>query len=334
MNEGNTATGVNGFEFRKKHKSAEYLGRKRYGIKNMNHTSRETHERTKGRKHFFSNRAKKAFSVFLALIILGIASLLLFLATQKPSHDRDWELGQEKLPRILIKGDRIMVENLRDFHWTGPFEAQPNYIDAEYSLDQMRTVDVVISHFDEFEGLAHIFLSFGFSDGRHVSISIETRREAGETFSPWLGMLRQFEIIYVVGTDNDLMGVRTGPREERVYIYPTKASPEQVRNLFEKLAQDVNALYKKPIFYNTLIQNCTNRLTRRVEEVSDVKFPFTYKSVLPGYFDEVLYDMRIIKTRGSFEETKKNALVDNAKTDFTDSDYSEKVRFFLLAVPE
>lgn len=296
----------------------------------MNQKTKDMSERTKENKCFFSNRVKKIFFGFLGLGMVGIVSLFIFLASQKPSHDRDWELGQEKLPQIRLEGDRIRIHNLRDFHWTGPFEAESNYVDANYQLDQMQTVDVVISHFDEFEGLAHIFLSFGFSDGRHVSVSLETRREKGEKFSPWLGILRQFEIIYVVGTDNDLLGVRTGPREERVYIYPTLASPEQVRDLFKKLAHDINAVYEEPIFYNTLTQNCTNRLTRRVEEISDVRFPLTYKALLPGYFDEVLYDMRIIRTQESFEETKQGALVDNTHVDSTDPDYPTKIRSLLF----
>lgn len=269
---------------------------------------------------------KKIFRILLVLALLVAISLGIFLALQRPSHNRDWELGQEKLPRILVEGDEITIQNLRDFHWTGPFLAEPNYITAQYLLSEMQTVDVVISHFDEFEGLAHIFLSFGFRDGRHVSVSLETRREKDEEFSPTLGLLRQFEIMYVVGTDNDLLGVRTGPREERVYIYPTLASPEKARELFQKLAEDINAVYDRPVFYNTLTQNCTNRLTRRVEEISDVEFPLTYKSILPGYFDEVLYEMRLIQTRGSFEETKRGAFIDNTKADPADPEYAVKIR--------
>lgn len=269
---------------------------------------------------------KKIF--FRIVIILTLLSFFLsaFLITQKPRQDREWELGQEKIPQIILEGDTITVENLRDFHWTGPFEAEPRYITTRYSFAQMQTVDVVISHFSDFEGMAHIFLSFGFTDGRHLSVSIETRREQGEEFSPWLGLLRQFELIYVVGSDNDLIGVRTGPRKERVYIYPTVASPEKTRELFQKVASDVNALHQSPEFYNTLLDNCTNRLTRRVEDISDIDFPFTYKSLLPGYFDEVLYKMRLIDTTETFENTKSKALVANESVDIRDQEYPTKIR--------
>ncbi len=261
-----------------------------------------------------------------SVLVLCFGALFLFLATQRPAHDRDWELGQEKLPQILFEGNQITITNLRDFHWIGPFEAVPHYITETYALDTMETADVVISHFDSFEGLAHIFLSFGFSDGRHVSVSIETRREKGEEFSPLLGLMRQFEIIYVVGTDSDLLGVRTGPRGERVYIYPTVASPEQTRELFKKIARDVNDISQSPTFYNTLTNNCTNRVTRRVEEMSSLKFPSTYKTILPGYFDEVLYNMDLIDRRGSFQETKNKAFIDNSTAEPNDPEYATKIR--------
>jgi hypothetical protein len=62
--------------------------------------------------------------------------------------------------------------------------AQTRYETRTFDLAKLEGVDVFISHFDDFEGLAHIFLSFGFSDGEQVVVSLETRREADEEFSP------------------------------------------------------------------------------------------------------------------------------------------------------
>ena len=193
----------------------------------------------------------------------------------------------------------------------------------------MDSAEVIISHFAEYEGMAHIFISFGFTDGRHVNVSLETRRESDEKFSPLLGLLRQFEIIYVVGTDRDLIGVRTGHRNERVYIYPVVADPEKIRELFVVLAEDINKVYEEPRFYNTLLHNCTNELTRKVEEISVLDFPITYKTLLPGFFDEVLYEMNLLSTTTPFEELKRNSLVDNSKVDETLETYSADVRSFI-----
>jgi hypothetical protein len=247
----------------------------------------------------------------------------------RPSHDRVWELGQEKLPHIILQDtNTIVIENFRNFDWQEEGVAEPRYETKVFSLSSLTTVDVLISHFDDFEGLAHIFLSFGFDTGEHVVLSMETRREVGEKFSPLLGILRQFEIIYVVGSEEDIVGLRTDVRDERVYLYPTKANKKQTQELFLSLMEDIHAVYEKPKIYNTLTHNCTNELYRRVEDVSDLRFPLTWKSILPGYFDEVLYDMEVIENSESFAVVKEKHLIDNAMVDRHAPDFQNRLRDF------
>lgn len=265
--------------------------------------------------------------ILIAVILLGLGSLLLLF--KQPSHDREWELGQEQLPRFNIYGDVLRVENYRNFRWTGEFTAEPRYETRQFDLTKLVDLDVFISHFDPFEGLAHIFLSFGFAGGDRLVVSLESRREVGETFSPFLGLFRHYEIIYVVGSEADLVGARTAWRGERVYRYPTVATPEQARALLLKLGEDVSSVYAEPRFYNTLTNNCTNAVTRRVEEMSAVKFPFTWKTLMPGYFDEVLYEMGLIRTTGSFSETKQARLI-NQSPDPTQPYFSQKLRGAIL----
>lgn len=269
---------------------------------------------------------RTTLKVVFVLAILIAAAWLVLVVTFRPSHNRDWELGQEQLPLVELVGDQVTIRNFRNFDWQAEGKATVRYETRVFDLDKMRSVDVLISHFDDFEGLAHIFLSFGFADGEQIVISLETRRELGEEFSPWLGLLRQFEIIYVVGSEEDIVGLRTDIRDERVYLYPTVASAEQARALFLKVSEDINDVYYRPRVYNTLVHNCTNELTRRVEEIADVKFPLTWKSILPGYFDEVLYGLGIIRQQGNFSETKKYYRVDNAQVNRYSSDFHSSLR--------
>ena len=71
-------------------------------------------------------------------------------------------------------------------------------------------------------------LSFGFA-GEPVTISIETREERGEACSSLAGFFRQYDLIYVVGDEHDLFGVRTNHRrpEEQVYLYRTRSRHEK-----------------------------------------------------------------------------------------------------------
>lgn len=267
----------------------------------------------------------RRFGFFLGGI--GVLYLLL-LSVFRPSHDRDWELGHEALPQIVYSAEssEITIENYRNFAWTEVNAADIQYETRSFNLNELSGVDVIISHFDDFEGLAHIFLSFGFTDGKQVVVSLETRRESDESFSPLLGILRQYEIIYVVGSEEDVVGVRTGHRDERVYLYPTKASPEQARLLFDLLAVKINDVYDAPTMYNTLTNNCTNELTRSVEEMSDINFPLTWKTILPGYFDEVLYDLELIDGEGAFIDVKERHLIDNTSVDVDSETYRADLR--------
>lgn len=143
---------------------------------------------------------------------------------------------------------------------------------------------------------------------------------------PLLGILRQFEIIYVVGSERDIVGVRTGHRDERVYLYETKATPEQARKLFDLLAIEINEVNKEPRMYNTLTRNCTNELTRPVEKMSEVDFPLTWKTILPGYFDEVLYELGLIDNTKTFDEIKKKHLIENKDVNTSSDSYSSDLR--------
>jgi hypothetical protein len=54
----------------------------------------------------------------------------------------------------------------------------------------------------------------------------------GEGFSPIASMFKQFELIYVVRDERDLVRVRTNYRGETVYLYRLNASADDARRLW------------------------------------------------------------------------------------------------------
>ena len=257
---------------------------------------------------------------------LCVISMNIFVLVQKPRHDRIWESEHEKLPRITIDDTLITVENFRDFVWHKDGDVDAVYRTQQFDLTQMEGVDVIISHFAPSECMAHIFVSFRFNDGKNMVISVETRREEGEKYSPWMGLLRQVELIYVVGSEQDVIGSRTYVRDERVYIYPTLATSHQAQKLLTLMMGDVNAINKRPMFYNTIFNNCTNAITRRVEEMSDVQFPLSYRMLLPGFVDGVLYEHKLIPYNKPFAQIKQDHWVDNAIISPDHPDFSQAIR--------
>ena len=133
----------------------------------------------------------------------------------------------------MIAGDRVTLRNIRDFDYRTETDFTPRYYDRTFDLQQLDSVDLIAVYWAG-DAIAHIMVSFGFAGQDFVTFSIETRKERTEGYSAIKGFFKQYELIYVVGDERDLIGVRTTYRQPRedVYLYRTRIPPERARSLF------------------------------------------------------------------------------------------------------
>src|SRR5690606_16138469 len=176
--------------------------------------------------------------------LLGLAVLAVAIgwSSMRPSLARDWIPEHRLLPEVEERGDTVVIHNVRDFRWSTGAEATPAWRREAYDLGTVETVWYVLTPFSrDRRGPAHAFVSFGFRDGRFLAISVEARREQGEQYSVLRGMLRQYEVIYVIGEERDLVQQRV-LRDDDVYVYPIRATAAQARALLEDMLRRANAL--------------------------------------------------------------------------------------------
>lgn len=76
-----------------------------------------------------------------------------------------------------------------------------------FDLDKLSTLDFAVSHWDGMEFVAHTMLSFGFEDGRHLALSVETRLPEGVEQGTIPGLYKQFNVIYILADEEDLFGL-------------------------------------------------------------------------------------------------------------------------------
>ena len=134
------------------------------------------------------------------------------------------------MPRAVIDGDRVRITGVRNFDYRTRNDFTVRYEEREVLLSHLTGLDFYVSYWSE--GLVgHTFLSFIFDNAPPLSISIETRPEVGEGFDPIASLFKQFELIYVVGDERDLVGVRTNHRRETVYLYRLNTSADDARRL-------------------------------------------------------------------------------------------------------
>jgi hypothetical protein len=187
---------------------------------------------------------QRSMRLVLAALFIGILGW--WFAIQ-PSHDRTWRPEVAVMPRAVIDGDRVQIANVRNFDYRSRNDFTVRYEAREVHLSRLIGLDFYVSYWRE--GLiGHTFLSFIFDNAPPLAISIETRPEVGESFDPLASMFKQFELIYLVGAERDLVGVRTNHRREAVYLYRLNTSPADARQLLLVYLARINELAERADF--------------------------------------------------------------------------------------
>lgn len=247
----------------------------------------------------------------------------------RPSNERDWSPDQAILPSAEYSesGERVTIRNIRNCDYKSEMNYEVHHYDKTYDLTKLKTVDFIRVPFSSTPDLAHTMLSFGFDDREYLAVSVEIRKEKGETYQPVLAGMNKYEITYVVGDEHDLIGVRTEHRLNDVYLYPTNASPKEVRALFDDVMARVNKLTDEPEFYNTITNNCTTNLVDHVNHLRPGLVPYDYRVLLPGYSDRLAYDVGLLRREATFEQTRDKARVTDLAYRYREADdFSVQIR--------
>ena len=155
----------------------------------------------------------------------GFALVLAWWFTLQPSNERDWQPDVAVLPYADINGNQVTLHNIRNCDYRTETDFDVQYYDKTFDLDKLRTADLYMVYWGS-PHMAHTMVSFGFEGGDYVCFSIETRKQKGQGYSAIKGLFRQFELIYIVGDERDLVRLRTNYRQgEEVYLFRLTGSP-------------------------------------------------------------------------------------------------------------
>jgi len=262
----------------------------------------------------------------MGLVFAGLfTAVVVWEFSIPPSQDRNWRREVAVMPRAVIDGDRVRLTGARDFHYRSWDEFTVRYVEREVSLAHLTSVDLFISYW-VVGPVAHTFVSFNFDNAPPVCISIETRPEEGEEYSPIASLFKQYELIYVVGEERDLVRVRTNYREEEVFLYRIQATPEAARRLFLVYLNRINELADRPEWYHLLKSNCTLNIVRYANAVGR-EGGWDLRHYLNGWADRYLYETGKVDTSLPFEELRGRSRINEAAQGAGDApDFSTKIR--------
>jgi hypothetical protein len=255
--------------------------------------------------------------------LFGVVAIAWMLI--QPSHDRPWRPEVAVMPRAIINGDRVRFTGYRNFEYRSRHDFTPRYEEREVQISHLVGMDFFVSYW-KIGPVSHTFVSFIFDNAPPVTISIETRPEVGEGFDPLASLFKQFELIYLVGDERDIVRVRTDHREEDVFLYRVNASPEDARRLFMVYLQRINQLADHPEFYNLLSNSCTINIIRYANAAGRAG-GYDFRHFLNGFIDGYLYDSGRLNSTLPFDEMRRHSWInDDARAAGDADDFSQIIR--------
>jgi hypothetical protein len=262
--------------------------------------------------------------------LASIAVLMTAYVLKQPVEQAWIDLHARNVSAVL-HGDIATLTNFRDaIHRTG-VPSVARWTTRALDLSKLERAELIMQPFGDWKALEHVMLSFGFSDGAHVVVSMEARRASRAAFDPLAGFFRHDQIYPVIGTERDQIWQRLAripPLE--MQLYEIRKSPEEVQAYFRRVLAFANDVAERPQFYSTLSESCMTTLIDIAPEVfHEVKW-YDIRRWVPGYSLSLFQQLGLIDDSLPADEmARKHRLRDGIESPWlfpTDAAWSAYIR--------
>lgn len=261
----------------------------------------------------------------LATYCLALATVLTWWVSLTPPLTRNWSPDVARQVTGVVDGSTLTLRDVRNFTWRSPEDFDANWEVRRYDLKQLETVDLFMSYWSG-KMIAHMIVSFGFSDGDHIAWSVEVRRQLGGGFSPLADMFKTNTLAIVAADERDVVGTRTNARGEDVQLYRIRTSPEKARALLLHYVAAANHLSVQPQWYNSVFTNCTTVVFQMIRTIVD-EVPLDWRVLANGYLPEYAYEAGVLDMHMPLPElVEKGRITARARAQDIGPDFSTLIR--------
>lgn len=240
----------------------------------------------------------------------------------RPLTNRNWIPNHARQATADVGEEYVSIQNVRNTSYQTATNYKTSYFDATYALSDLQSLYLVEVPFKGMPSVAHVEISFGFADGKYLGVSVEARYERGESYDPLGGLFNQFELIYVIANEQDMIRINTDINQNDVYLYRLDLTQEEIRAIFVDVMHRANKLSQEPEFYHTISNNCTSNIIDHINRVRPKAIPSEYRAVFPGYLDHLLFDLKLLDVKETnFANVRKNAKINDLAQKFHQSEF-------------
>jgi hypothetical protein len=260
-----------------------------------------------------------------ALCLALLAAWAAWWLRLEPSNEREWRADVAQLSSATIEGDRVTIHNLRNFEYRSETDYTERWEERSYDLSKLVGVDMYLCTWGS-PWIAHTIASWEFEEGPALAVSIETRKEKGESYSAVRGFFRQFELYYVVADERDLILLRANHRDDQCRLYHLTTPREAARAVLLDYLAEINRLAESPRWYNAFSHNCTTQIRHHAQHVGG-KNPWNWRILVNGRLDELGYERGQIDTSLPLAELRERSYINPRAQAIGDAlDFSARLR--------
>jgi Domain of unknown function (DUF4105) len=266
------------------------------------------------------------------LALVPCMAVLAWWLEIQPSNDRAWLPDVARAPTAVREAAAVTIRDVRNFDYRSETDFVERWETRRYEAARLRGLDLFLSYWGP-TLYAHTILSFDFAGAAPLAVSIETRKERGESYSALRGFFRQYELVYVMADERDVVRLRASFRGERVFLYRLTTPPEAARALFDQYLEEANVLARRPAWYNAFSENCTTGIWRNARAIAP-ETRFDWRLLLNGSLDALLYERGLVDRRLPFAELRaRSEITETARGCADRADFSSCIRADLPRPP-
>jgi hypothetical protein len=266
----------------------------------------------------------------LAICLGGFAIVLLCWLSLKPSNDGNWQADVAQTAWAEVSGDIVTIHNYRDCRYRTESEYSCEWKIKTVRLSELRGIDVAFIHWG-IPKIAHIIVSFHFAGDDYVAVSVEMRKQVGQSYSAIRGFFRRYTLIYIFADERDLIRLRSNFRQgEEVDLYRSRADAEYSKQLFLQYLRRANELHERAEWYNALTSNCTTNIFSEMLAIGPLPSGmsrFDPRLVFSGEADKMLYDHGLLAGNLPFAQLREQSRINpSAQAAGNSPDFSRVIR--------
>jgi hypothetical protein len=239
-----------------------------------------------------------AFTVFLCGVLLWWSTIL-------PPATANFAPDVSRQVTGARDGERLTLTNVRNFAWRSDTDFSPQWETRSYDLTELRSLDLFMSYWDG-PNIAHMIMSFGFSNGEYLAWSVEVRRRTDGAFSPLADLFKSNPLVIIAADERDVIAVRSNIRGEDVHHYRLDLRQETLRTMLLEYVAEANGLAKQPAFYNSLTTNCTTTVVKMMRAVG-ARVPLDWRLIVNGRLPDYAFAAGALDQRLTLPQLKARA---------------------------